>query len=145
MRFSRPITCHLLPSDWCTGSGCLAILMVHAYPEADIDAVDLSFDALAVAQRNVRRLPWARRWMRLGRRHKPHPGVGNNPRTKRLRCGIIIGVAAIRLRKRRQHVQERSHDGRHFRRRSDQYESAYRRAEDKVQSFHPAHPESPEG
>ncbi len=39
--------------DMCTGSGCLAILLAHAYPEADIDAVDLSPEALAVAQRNV--------------------------------------------------------------------------------------------
>jgi ribosomal protein L3 glutamine methyltransferase len=39
--------------DLCTGSGCLAILLAHAYPDADIDAVDLSSDALAVAQRNV--------------------------------------------------------------------------------------------
>jgi ribosomal protein L3 glutamine methyltransferase len=39
--------------DMCTGSGCLAILMAHAYGEADIDAVDVSSDALAVAQRNV--------------------------------------------------------------------------------------------
>ena len=39
--------------DLCTGSGCLAVLLAHAYPEADIDAVDLSPDALAVAQRNV--------------------------------------------------------------------------------------------
>jgi len=39
--------------DMCTGSGCLAILLAHAYPDADIDAVDLSPEALAVAQRNV--------------------------------------------------------------------------------------------
>lgn len=39
--------------ELCTGSGCLAILAAEAFPNADIDAVDLSPDALAVAQRNV--------------------------------------------------------------------------------------------
>jgi ribosomal protein L3 glutamine methyltransferase len=39
--------------DLCTGSGCLAVLLAHAYDDADIDAVDISADALAVAQRNV--------------------------------------------------------------------------------------------
>jgi ribosomal protein L3 glutamine methyltransferase len=39
--------------DLCTGSGCLAVLLAHAFTEADIDAVDVSPDALAVAQRNV--------------------------------------------------------------------------------------------
>jgi ribosomal protein L3 glutamine methyltransferase len=39
--------------DLCTGSGCLAILLADAFPNADIDAVDVSADALAVAQRNV--------------------------------------------------------------------------------------------
>jgi len=39
--------------DLCTGSGCLAVLLAHAFENADIDAVDISPDALAVAQRNV--------------------------------------------------------------------------------------------
>ena len=39
--------------DLCTGSGCLAILASRHFPQAQIDAVDLSKDALAVAARNV--------------------------------------------------------------------------------------------
>lgn len=39
--------------ELCTGSGCLAILAADAFPSADIDAVELSPDALQVAQRNV--------------------------------------------------------------------------------------------
>jgi ribosomal protein L3 glutamine methyltransferase len=39
--------------DLCTGSGCLAILLAEHYPDADVDAIDLSTDALAVAAQNV--------------------------------------------------------------------------------------------
>ena len=39
--------------DLCTGSGCLAILAALKWPEARVDAADLSADALEVAKRNV--------------------------------------------------------------------------------------------
>lgn len=39
--------------DLCTGSGCLAILAAHIFPNARIDAVELSPDAMAVARENV--------------------------------------------------------------------------------------------
>lgn len=39
--------------DLCTGSGCLAILAALTFPASTVDAVDLSKDALAVAERNV--------------------------------------------------------------------------------------------
>lgn len=41
--------------DLCTGSGCLAILLAKRYRKAQIDATDISADALAVAEINVRR------------------------------------------------------------------------------------------
>ena len=39
--------------DLCTGSGCLAILAALAWPDAKIDAADLSAETLEVANKNV--------------------------------------------------------------------------------------------
>ena len=39
--------------DLCTGSGCLAVLMADAFPNAAVTAVDLSSDACAVAAGNI--------------------------------------------------------------------------------------------
>lgn len=40
-------------ADICTGSGCLGILLAHAYPNAAIDVVDISDDAIDVCNINI--------------------------------------------------------------------------------------------
>lgn len=40
-------------ADICTGSGCLGILLADAYPEAEIDVIDISPDAMDVCNINI--------------------------------------------------------------------------------------------
>lgn len=73
--------------DLCTGSACLAILMAHAFPQAKIDAADLSKDALEVAKRNIAdyglkervRLVQGDLFAALGKRPRKYDLIISNP------------------------------------------------------------------
>ncbi len=40
-------------ADICTGSGCLGVLLAHAYPDAAVDVIDISDDAIDVCNINI--------------------------------------------------------------------------------------------
>ncbi len=40
-------------ADLCTGSGCLGVLLAHSFPNAQIDVVDISADAIDVCNINI--------------------------------------------------------------------------------------------
>ncbi|MBI2961273.1 MAG: 50S ribosomal protein L3 N(5)-glutamine methyltransferase [Betaproteobacteria bacterium] len=62
--------------DLCTGSGCLAVLLALAFPQAKVDAIDISPAALVVARRNVR-------------------AYGLESRVRLLRSDLFAGLAAV--------------------------------------------------
>ena len=71
--------------DLGTGSGCIAIAVAHALPQARVDAADISARALAVARGNVRRHRLGRRVrvchsdVYAGLRHRRYDVIVSNP------------------------------------------------------------------
>lgn len=66
--------------DLCTGSGCIALALKQAFPEAQVLATDISADALEVARMNARSNRLDVQWLRHDLLHDPASSVfGNGP------------------------------------------------------------------
>jgi release factor glutamine methyltransferase len=63
--FEFQVSDFLRIADVCTGTGCIGLALAHELPSAQVTAIDISPDALALAKENAQRLGLAERFQGL--------------------------------------------------------------------------------